>query len=1156
MRRHSSTKIRSIHGEGFRTRTRPFTAPIFAGIDLDESSIELLKKQDLDFIQYVFKNSPTQKTSLLGTVFPKSIKKLILNSSVSCNEDLETEIKWKSALFIAFADRLNSWLTAKKQFEISFLTGDLTAASEAISTARTKHGYSLWDLECQLLLATKLNGLEGNREQIHKINSKSPNWIKLFLPFFGHRAEPDFSVSEYHSQLDSLLTPESDASKDLLAIFDVVRFRLSPTEHNPDRSFSSILNFEESHSLLDRFLIWIRVIERLYASSLTDIPGKAPVFINSVIHKVKSPRLTFLNHLLHPKQTVSDKFTFEIFQILDAYTSGQYAESFQRSLAILSENPTILEPYELVAKSAIQLSTSPISPYESDSISTHILRAMMNVLSRGSETACGLDTILSLSYQLDSFSIGPQLRCFHNTYSRDISPLCLDTEIGITSSSVTPRTYASLCDPKEALSHLKQLSEVYPNNASVKLFLTGEQSIMQQSLEHMPNNIPDERVIRYNGFILERLGQHKEALATYKKVQERIGLCASELSGITAGLYRCYSELNDISKAARLLVESVISSTHIVAEETLKDLLSKYPKDGDSDISSDIAWPILFSIAQIESYCPHNYRLLHDILDDFLSSRDLQKPSELLDNISIFNLSELVYLLRNVCIPEVLLESIWYDNQEALMQERLQLCDWLAEVDPANQTDYQNEITELSRVAAIRELTHKAERSRIYVDTNRIFEQLPKSIISQAERCLALGSLREEYHRNTIQLLGFLEQLEVDNVVLIDEGFKLFLSVFNEIKSQFVSSNQYGLDANLSQRIRHGTLAGALRASFENNHLVTHKGLDGFYSQNVFWHERLTFDSTSTEQQIHKTLSVFSESVDSMISEVRNEWVQINDYSSHQSALFIFDFENSELQEMYRDSVECENASEFIDMIFSALWKRTEDSLRQVRRAMQEDLKIRFFSVINQCETSIETTIGKKESASIRTTFTTCRTQLTRCLEEISDWFRLDEQQRIPDYPIRTVIEAVLVIVKRSSAQKKIRYNLKIENEILIPGDVFRSMWDILFILFDNANKHSGLETTGISIKISSKKNTLILSVENELAESIDRLNLTKKIDDLNSLTGKEDDLAASRTEGGSGYSKLHKIISYDMRVEDHEVKVLINNNLYCVTITMDVPWD
>jgi hypothetical protein len=33
---------------------------------------------------------------------------------------------------------------------------------------------------------------------------------------------------------------------------------------------------------------------------------------------------------------------------------------------------------------------------------------------------------------------------------------------------------------------------------------------------------------------------------------------------------------------------------------------------------------------------------------------------------------------------------------------------------------------------------------------------------------------------------------------LYDEGFKLFSSIFGEIKHRFISSNEFGLDSNLS----------------------------------------------------------------------------------------------------------------------------------------------------------------------------------------------------------------------------------------------------------------------------------------------------------------------------------------------------------------------
>jgi hypothetical protein len=65
--------------------------------------------------------------------------------------------------------------------------------------------------------------------------------------------------------------------------------------------------------------------------------------------------------------------------------------------------------------------------------------------------------------------------------------------------------------------------------------------------------------------------------------------------------------------------------------------------------------------------------------------------------------------------------------------------------------------------------------------------------------------------------------------------------MFLFVRDNFVSNNEFGLDAYLSTRIRHGTLPNHIRSVFEIYNLVTAQ-TDGNYANNDFWQERLNLD--------------------------------------------------------------------------------------------------------------------------------------------------------------------------------------------------------------------------------------------------------------------------------------------------------------------------
>src|SRR4029077_15834460 len=116
--------------------------------------------------------------------------------------------------------------------------------------------------------------------------------------------------------------------------------------------------------------------------------------------------------------------------------------------------------------------------------------------------------------------------------------------------------------------------------------------------------------------------------------------------------------------------------------------------------------------------------------------RSLRKPTELRAIAAEFNTAQLSFVLRNLAVPDVLDSSLWYDNLEDVERERLKVCEWLLELDELNRDVYKGEIAAINRAASMRELTHKVDSSKIFVDTEAIRRTLPDSFADRVIRCL------------------------------------------------------------------------------------------------------------------------------------------------------------------------------------------------------------------------------------------------------------------------------------------------------------------------------------------------------------------------------------------------------------------------------------
>lgn len=594
----------------------------------------------------------------------------------------------------------------------------------------------------------------------------------------------------------------------------------------------------------------------------------------------------------------------------------------------------------------------------------------------------------------------------------------------------------------------------------------------------------------------------------------------------------------------------------------LNEILVQYNLDAPTTSVGDIAWPILAYTSQLLNSAPHDFDRLHDFLDDFLSAHDCRRPTELLDHLDKFQRVELRVLLSDVCRPAVLQSSIWYDSQEEVEKERIQICRWLAESEEQS-SRYLDEIADLTRIAAIRELVHEADRSRVYVDTVGIEMALPEVTRERAFRCATLFLLRDEKLKECLDLAGFdIAGLNQNKVVFLDEGFKLFQSLFSELKEHFLGSTQYGLDANLSQRIRHGTLAGEIRSHFENHHLVTYMAQGGKYSAPVYWFDRIPENSEDKRQALSEAVARLSGGVDEAIATVRNTWIQIGTSTRNADAMFDYSFSDNELLDSYTNldlagiSEPDAAASVVFGAIFHTLWTRTDDNLESVRRAIVNELRDKLFSLLGDFENRISASIDNPAAVDIRTASTNCRTALGNGLNHMSEWFKSGVKQRVPDFQLSHLADALIGVVGQYCGPTHVSCSPVVSSDVSMPGHAFRGIWDVLFILMDNVAKHSKLEATHAGLEISHSSDHLVICVTNSVADSIQLEVLQSAAMSLRSLHEAPEDLEGARREGGSGHIKLRKILRYDLACPDYHIHASVSaDRVFTVSVTMNPGW-
>ncbi len=240
------------------------------------------------------------------------------------------------------------------------------------------------------------------------------------------------------------------------------------------------------------------------------------------------------------------------------------------------------------------------------------------------------------------------------------------------------------------------------------------------------------------------------------------------------------------------------------------------------------------------------------------------------------------------------------------------------------------------RKLAVIDITQRIERSKIFVDCEKIGERVPDSLRDTIRRLLTIVALKSNEVQQGLKLLGMPDR---DGgkvlVVSVNSGFELFRNVFDTLKDQYLFSPELGLDANLSQSIRHGPIISGIRTIFDKSKFVTRKNSDGAYADNEHWVSTFT-EAAPEQKEIQGAFTQFSQDVDRFIQYVRSDAIQIRS-DNCKSGLFQFEFCDEELQEVLNRVEPFHDVEDVVNVVLQALKERTESCLAEIQQLIRDD---------------------------------------------------------------------------------------------------------------------------------------------------------------------------------------------------------------------------
>lgn len=1130
--------------EGKRTREphRPASNALLSA----QAQLANAKRAGAKAILHTVRNSKHLNLSAADSSpepFPKSPEAFNKAALYDYSGDFDTESTFAATLLTPHTKAITTFLEHKDAFERAFITGDYSTAEKTLAALERSLGLSLWLFEAKLLVAELHGGLKANREALAHLRTDCPPLIQLYLQFYSMRSEQQLSPITYTRQLDALLDALPNTQPYRYAAAHV-RFHLNAHALTDDRPLPYILHQEGRNPIVDRYLALVRVSQRMAATAPATKTGIHNVI--NLLHEVPDPSLHLLRSALTPKAPIPKSLiTAALNECIEFYTLGDYSSALSSAESGIKLAPNVFAFYELQAMSALMCERLPAPMHDDNTISAHITKDCYAVLSRSDRLAEHLRSLRKIGQMLESFALGQEAELFADLQDFGFHKQAYARLHRLSAAFPSPRFsdyYDSTIDAQDYLTTLAGHGFAPTASAVFNAYRAGPKEPSQ-----WPPQVPAERTLRYEARSLLAAGQYQGAIERFAQLLQSHH-SPKALEEVVFGLTEAYRKLGRTDEAARLLVDVALDHKVRLTQHITAQLL-KTPKRKEP---GDIAWPLL-SYLHHGIATPQAARKVFADLDTFLSHHGCDRPSTYGRQLLQSPQKHLIPFLSKVCELAVLEHSVTFTTTTELETERLAICQLLLALDQPNASDYADEIAHLTQSSAVRKTMRDLDKSKIYIDVRGIQNSLGSEFRSRFDRYLLFSRL-SEHLRKRLSMKGVrIDNLADSTIVISDESRAQFIEMFNEVRSRFISSNEFGLDSYLSVRIRHGTLSGQLRSQFEREHLVTRKASSGQYASNQEWSDRVfRHFGPNTDRAANQALQRFSETVDTIIDEVKREWIQIRGQANKHRGLFDFDYNDDDLTRVYTDLVAIEAYDAFLKGIFDELWRRTKANLDSVVHSIRTTLRSNLTTALDTLVSSVSAIERDIMHGPFGDAVKRVRTALQNEIEVVASWFAEASSGTPGGYTPELLVETAVAQVRNCFPTYNFEPQCTYRADIQLRGDTLAAFVDVLFVLFENIVRHAPLLTPAPTVDMGLDGHQLRVCVDNAITPEMEQ-DLAKRIDKINP-TREPTASGVVRQEGGSGFHKLHKILRHDLMQGDrYSIAVNVAEGHFTVTILIDL---
>lgn len=1070
--------------------------------------------------------------------FPKTLADLTHKKRLS-QADPAREFIWSASILSLYKDKLSNFAQLREAFEAKYLEGELDSCHEILEEVENSLGVSIWLISRKIQLLQLKSGFKSQKDYLEEvINTEGiSGTVALLSWFFSLRCEGSVSLEMLESELSDMLDHSA-------GLRDYVIYQICPYDLTKIDDESHPISWEENHTIIDRYMAFVWMSELTISQSMGEPTAYVATSLK-LLMEIDDPRINNLFSLLNGK-TVSLGESSQI-PSYDSYTEGRYDEVDYNSadLIELKARTNLFNPRPSIETSASKLEEEIYLKMGEMLVITGDYKKVKQSLQKMAITCFQMP----ISVKIAAFIERDPETIFNGNLSN------LDC-LSIVMTSQNPWGCKALNRIISAENYLEDMIKAHNQSSSLLL-----QKALNIDYEDGLNlldtlDLPLYRKEMYRGHISFKHGKLVEATEYYKTLLNEHNNYV--ISRANLYLYKVLFAQARYKDCIELVVSHYFLNPSVVAVYPLSDLVEAGLSE--QALNSDLSLAILLSLAarHINSNLENE---LSDIYENILFKLGVNKPSEIEDIEISFKRDELVYFLRYICVQRVMDDTIVFESMSEIEEERIKICRLLIEIDSKNLQSYSTEIKLIIRNEKIADLLNQVHASKVYVNEDGILSSSEEKMIGLFSRYKKLLESPElNYQANKLskkmeELIGGSANIDFKNIHLpASEKDSVFEGLLTYFIDQFAFNPAYGLDVNISTTIRHGSFEGHIRRAFAIRGLLCeHKTDSKKLILPLIWENH--FSDFSYEEKVHllKCMEKFTLKFENIIKHYLDELLRVCS-DKDPDGLFVFYCSSENITEFMNSFDNAVTYEELVSSFFSFSWDLVDSSMENIRHSLSEDMHPKIIQAANTLVLSVERKIKHEKVVELVDAIATAKTDLNVLMDTVLNWFHRPVSQGYEPLEIELSIDVAIKQVENCYVNNRLELHTNVNVNSKIKGKYFWGIVEVFFIILQNVARHGNFDKgySDVWINVSQDNKNIHIEVVNDFPKDVDLDEISKMAKKAEHNYKRDTAMNMAKMEGGSGLSKVWRVLEYDFKCVHSLVLDVDDNYKFTAMLTFD----